>query len=75
MLFKDKSGTIGVYFKDNTAVMAFNQEGEMDVTESTDPDKEYSRGRGLSFGLRLVEDRKFPYHGKPITQKQILDQL
>jgi hypothetical protein len=75
ILFKDRSGSIGVYFKDNTAVMAFNDEGKMDVTKSTDPGKEYSRGRGVSFGLRLVEDKKFPFHGKPITQQDVVNAL
>jgi hypothetical protein len=76
VLYKDKSGSIGVYFKDNTAVMAFNEAGEAAVTKSTNPKEDYSRGRGLSFGLQLVEDKKFRYNGtKPITQQDILKQL
>jgi hypothetical protein len=77
VLFKDTSGSIGVYFKDNTAVMAFNNEtGEASVSKSTDPKQEYSRGRGVSFGLQLVEDRKFKHDGKkPVTQQEIVKTL
>ena len=77
VLYKDTSGSIGVYFKDNTATMAFNPEsGEMSVTKSQDPKQEYSRGRSVSFGLQLVEDRKFHHDGKtPVTQKKIVETL
>jgi hypothetical protein len=71
VLFKDPSGTIGVYFKDHTAVMAFDNSSEMGVDMSTDPTQGYSKGRGLSFGLQLIEDRKFKYTSQPITRKQL----
>lgn len=71
VLFKDRSGTIGVYFKDHTAVMAFDNTAEMGVDKSTDPSQGYSKGRGLSFGLQLVEDRKFKFTNHPITRKQL----
>lgn len=71
VLFKDSSGTIGVYFKDHTAVMAFDNSAEMGIEKSTDPNQGYSKGRGLSFGLQLVEDRKFKYTSHPITRKQL----
>jgi Protein of unknown function (DUF3293) len=72
VLFKDPSGSIGIYKNNNVANMAYDSQGEMAITKSTDPFKEYSRGRGLSFGLDLV-DRDFPYHGKPITRRDIQD--
>jgi hypothetical protein len=75
VLFKDKSGTIGVYFKDHTAVMAFDNSAEMGVEKSTDPSQGYSKGRGLSFGLQLVEDRKFKFTNHPITRKQLEQEL
>jgi hypothetical protein len=76
VLFKDHSGSIGIYFKDNTAVMAFNDTGEMDVSKSKDPKQEYSRGRGVSFGLQLIDDQKFHYSdNKPVTQDQIVKTL
>lgn len=75
VLFKDPSGSIGIYDKKGLATMAFNQAGKMDVTKSTDRAKEYSRGRSMSFGLQLVEDKKLPYHGKPITQQDVIEAL
>lgn len=74
VLFKDPSGSVGVYFKDGTATMAFNPEGEAAITKSEKPG-EYSKGRGLSFGLQLVEDRKFHYSGKPITHAEVAKEL
>jgi hypothetical protein len=71
VLFKDPSGTIGVYFKDHTAVMAFDNSAEMGVDKSTNPNEGYSKGRGMSFGLQLVEGQKFRFSGHPITRKQL----
>jgi hypothetical protein len=75
ILFKDASGTIGVYFKDHTAVMAYDNSAAMGVDKSTDPSQGYSKGRGLSFGLQLVEDRKFRFTNNPITKKQLEKEL
>jgi Protein of unknown function (DUF3293) len=75
VLYKDPSETIGVYFKDGTAVMAFNPEGMPAMQQSLERSQEYSRGRSLSFGLQLVDDRKFQYGGysggTPVTSTQI----
>jgi len=71
VLYKDPSGTIGVYFKDGTATMAFDATGSMGITKSLNPKEDYSKGRGLSFGLMLVDDRKFHYSGRPVLPKDI----
>lgn len=75
VLYKDKSGSIGVYFKDNSAIMAFNNEAEAAVEKSTDRNEGYSKGRGIGFGLNLIEDKKFTYDGKPITKDKLKKEL
>lgn len=75
VLYKDPSNSIGVYFKDNTAIMAFNDKGEQAVDKSQDRNEGYSKNRGLSFGLRLVDDKKFKYDGKPITSDKLKKEL
>jgi hypothetical protein len=75
VLYKDKSGSVGVYFKDGTATMAFDPEGEAAVTKTTDPKKDFSRGRGLSFGLQLVEGKKFHYGEGPVTREDVVKEL
>lgn len=74
VLYKDPSGSVGVYFKNGTASMAFDPKGEAAISKSEKPG-EYSKGRGLSFGLRLVEDRKFKYTDKPVTAEDIAKDL
>lgn len=75
ILYKDRSGTIGVYFNNGTATMAFNAtDADLAVLESTDP-TEYSKGRDFSFGLQLVEDKKFRWSGGPVTKREVLEQL
>lgn len=74
VLYKDQSGSVGVYFKDGTATMAFDPKGEAAISKSEKPG-EYSKGRGLSFGLQLVEDRKFNYADKPVTSQEIAKDL
>ncbi len=74
VLYKDPSGSVGVYFKDGTATMAFDPKGEAAMSKSEKPG-EYSKGRGMSFGLQLVEDRKFKYTDKPITAEEIAKDL
>jgi len=75
VLYKDPSNSIGVYFKDNTALMAFSDGGEQAVDVSTDRGEGYSKGRSVSFGLRLVDDQKFTYSGKPITREMLKREL
>lgn len=75
VLYKDKSGSIGVYFKNNEAVMAFDNKAEGAVEKSTKRDEGYSKGRGIGFGLNLIEDKKFSYDGKPITKQKIEKEL
>jgi len=74
VLFKDPTGTIGIYFKDGTATMAYDPKGEPALSKSVKKD-EYSKGRGLSFGLQLVEDKKFKWSGKPIKHDDIVKEL
>ena len=75
VLFKDPSGSVGIYFKDGTATMAFDPKGDPSISESTNPKGDFSRGRGLSFGLRLVEDKTFHYGDKPITHDDVVKEL
>jgi hypothetical protein len=75
VLYKDKSGSLGIYFKDGTATMAFDPQGDAALTKTTDPKGDYSRGRGLSFGLQLVEGKKFKYEGGPITRDDVVKEL
>jgi len=74
ILYKDPSGTIGVYFKDGTAIMAYEPKGDLAVSVSKGKE-EYSKGRGLSFGLKLVEDKKFNWKGGPITSTELAKEL
>lgn len=78
VLFKDPSETIGVYDKAGKATMAFDAEGNPAVQQSLER-SEYSRGRSMSFGLVLIDDRTFNYGGyeggHPITMKQIANSL
>lgn len=74
VLFKDPSGSIGIYFKDGTATMAYDPKGSAAVQKSTGKE-EYSKGRGLSFGLQLVEDKKFKWSDKPIKHDDIVEEI
>ena len=76
VLFKDPSGTVGIYHKDGTAEMAYNPEGEPAITPSqktkkNEPGTEYSRGRSMSFGLQIVPE-KFTYSDKAITHDEVV---
>ena len=79
VLFKDPSGTIGVYDKFGEATMAFDAQGNMAVQQALERSQEYSRGRSMSFGLVLVDDRTFNYggyaSGQPITMKEIASSI
>jgi hypothetical protein len=70
VLYKDPSGTVGIYHKDGTADMAYDPKGEAGISKSVDPGAEYSRGRGMSFGLTLVPE-KFHYSGGPIKREEV----
>lgn len=75
ILYKDPSGTIGIYFNDGNAIMAFDaNQQDLDVLMSADPKSEYSRGQSFSFGLQLVQ-HKFPYSGGPITKDDLMGLL
>lgn len=74
VLYKDPSGTVGIYHKDGTADMAYDPKGEAGISKSVDPKSEYSRGRGMSFGLQLVPE-KFHYSGGPIKRDVVEKKL
>jgi len=73
VIYKDPSGTIGIYDNRGEAELAFDPQGDAAVALSLGKD-EYSKGRSLSFGLQLVP-RKFRYHNKPITRDMLVKQL
>lgn len=79
VLYKDPSETIGVYDKHGSATMAFDTKGSMAMQQSLERAQEYSRGRSMSFGLVLVDDRKFHYGGydspQPVTMSMIQKSL
>lgn len=79
VLYKHPSDTIGVYDKHGGATMAFDPKGSMAIQQSLERSQEYSRGRSMSFGLVLVDDRKFHYGGyeggHPITLEHIEQSL
>jgi hypothetical protein len=72
-IYKDPSGSIGIYYMDGHAEMAYD-EGRMPISLSTDTKKEYSRGRSFSFSLKLVP-HEFQHHGSPITQAEVAEVL
>jgi len=74
IVYKDPSGTIGIYSKDHTAVMAFDEGKDIAVDVSQDEDL-YSRGRSFSMGLRLVDDQTFRWSGKPLTLGDLIGQM
>lgn len=75
VLYKDPSGTLGVYDKQGGATMAFDAEGNLAMQQSLERSQEYSRGRSMSFGLVLVDDRKFHYGGYDSPQPVTLDMI
>jgi len=74
VIYKDPSGSVGIYGKNGKATMAYDPKGEMAITKSLDRNQDYSRGRSLSFGLQLV-DKEFEHHGKPITREDIIEAI
>lgn len=79
LLYKHPSDTIGIYDKHGMATLAFDAKGSMAVQQSLERAKEYSRGRSVSFGLTLIDDRKFPYggydSGSPVTMGDVVRAL
>jgi hypothetical protein len=73
IVYKDPSGTIGIYTKDGKAQMAFDPEGNPAIAKALDK-SEYSKGRSMSFGLQLV-DQEFPWSGGPVTSTDIAKYL
>jgi len=72
IVFKDPSGTLGMYYtKDGTAEIAVEPKGDMAVEISKDPDL-YSKARGISFSFGVLWGQKVPWDGKkPIQRKQV----
>jgi len=75
IIYKDPSGTIGIYFGNGEAIMAFDATKADYAALMSTGDSEYSKGRGFSFGLQLVDDKKFHWTGKPIDKDSLLKQL
>lgn len=73
ILYKDPSGTVGIYTKDGKAQMAFDPKGNPAIAKALDK-SEYSKGRSMSFGLQLVDD-KFSWSGGPVTAGDIAKYL
>jgi len=74
VVFKDPSGSIGIYDKNGVATMAFDPEGDLALTKSLGKD-DYSKGRSMSFGLQLVDSMTFRYSSSPITRDEIVKAL
>jgi hypothetical protein len=72
VLYKDPSGSFGVYHADGTAEMVADRSK---VFHSTDRNKEYSKGRSMSFGLEFIPDIKFQHNGHAIPQEEVDRQL
>jgi hypothetical protein len=75
VLYKDPSGSIGIYFKDGTATMAFEPSKADAAVLKSKGREEYSKGRSFSFGLQLVDDKKFKWSNGPITKDDIVKEI
>jgi hypothetical protein len=73
VVYKDPSGTIGIYDKHGDAQLAYDPSGDAAVSMSLGQD-DFSKGRSMSFGLQLM-DQKFKFHGQPITRDKLLKEL
>jgi hypothetical protein len=71
-LYKDPSGTVGIYYKNGTADMAVPEDP---LSKSTDPKQDFSRGRGLSFGMKFIDGKKFRYGDKALTHEDVAKQM
>ena len=71
VIYKDPSGTIGIYNKDGTANMAYDPKtGDPSVTKSIEK-SEYSKARSMSFGLNIVPG-EFKWSGnEPVKAEHI----
>jgi len=72
IIYKDPSGTLGMYYtKNDTAEIAVKPEGDIAVELSKDPDL-YSKARGISFSFGVLWGQKVPWDGrKPIKRKDV----
>ena len=75
VIYKDPSGTIGIYNNNGTANMAYDPKtGDPSVTKSLDK-SEYSKGRSMSFGLNVVPGA-FKWSGnEPVKAEHILKRI
>lgn len=74
VVYKDASGSIGIYDKNGIATMAFDPQGDIALTKSLGKD-DYSKGRSMSFGLQLVDNMTFHYGSSPVTRDEIVKAL
>jgi hypothetical protein len=70
IVYKDSSGSVGIYTKDGTAEMAYDAKtGDPAISKALDK-SEYSKGRSMSFGLQLMPG-KFKWTDEPVTGQDI----
>ena len=70
IVFKDASGSVGIYKKNGKADMAYDPKtGDPAISAMLDK-SEYSKGRSMSFGLQIVPG-EFSWSGGPITGDDI----
>jgi hypothetical protein len=70
IVYKDPSGTVGIYTKNGKAQMAYDpKSGDPAISKALDK-SEYSKGRSLSFGLQLV-DGEFDWSSGPVTAEHV----
>ena len=71
VIYKDPSGTIGMYYRDGTAEVAVQPSGDQAAQFSTSPDL-YSKARGLSFEFGVLWGQKVPWGGsEPVTRADV----
>lgn len=74
VIYKDPSGTIGIYNNDGTADMAYDTKtGDPSVSKALDK-SEYSKARSMSFGLNIVPG-KFKWSGGPVKAEHIMKRI
>jgi hypothetical protein len=70
IVYKDKSGSLGIYTKNGKAQMAYDPKtGDPAIAKAIDK-SEYSKGRSMSFGLHLV-DGEMDWSDGPITGEDL----
>jgi hypothetical protein len=74
IIFKDESGSVGVYNRNGTANMAYDPKtGDPSVTKALDK-SQYSKSRSMSFGLNIVPG-DFKWSDGPVTAKHIKEHV